>query len=131
MTNDIIPSNAEGSSSNNPIDQARIVHQAMQQIKSVTGNAVKSAVLEGGVLYQSRDEDNFSLTANKIHYEENNGLSHLVQPTRDMSPRDQLDQLRQQTHLNQTQRAFFTGQSQGNASKIENQHNLLELDDED
>ena len=126
MPNDLIANNTD-----DPIEQARNLHQEMQQIKRTTGSAVKFAVLEGGVLYQSRDEDNFSLTANKIHYEENNGLSHLVQPSKDMSPRDQLEQLRQQTHLNQTQRAFFTGQSQGNASKIENQSNLLEFDDED
>lgn len=116
---------------NDPSDQARTLHSAMQEIKRVTGASVQTAILEGGILYRSNNEDDFSLTAENLHYQENNGLSHLIQPTRDMSPRDQLEQLKQQTQLNQTQRAFFTGRSQSNASKIESQSHLIEFDDED
>ena len=127
--NDIIPSN--GNIPNDPSDQARTVHNAMQEIRRVTGSSVQTAILEGGILYRSNNEDNFSLTTENLHYQENNGLSHLIRPTRESESNDRLEQLRNQTNLDQTQRAFFTGQSQSNTSRIESRSNRLELDDED
>ena len=123
-SNDIIP--------NDPSEQARTLHNAMQEIRRVTGGAsVDSAILGGRMLYRSNNEDDFSLTTENLHYQENNGLSHLIQPTRELESNDRLERLRDQTTLDQTQRAFFTGQSQSNTSRIESRSNRLELDDED
>ena len=114
---DIIPSN--GNISNDPSEQARTLHNAMQEIRRVTGAPVDSAILGGRMLYRSNNEDDFSLTTENLHYQENNGLSHLIQPTRELESNDRLERLRDQTTLDQTQRAFFTGQSQSNTSRIE------------
>ncbi|HQB65471.1 MAG TPA: hypothetical protein PK616_06250 [Fibrobacteraceae bacterium] len=123
-SNDIIP--------NDPSEQARTLHNAMQEIRRVTGGAsVDSAIIGGRMLYRSNNEDDFSLTTENLHYQENNGLSHLIQPTRELESNDRLERLRDQTTLDQTQRAFFTGQSQSNTSRIESRSNRLELDDED
>ena len=96
-SNDIIP--------NDPSEQARTLHNAMQEIRRVTGGAsVDSAIIGGRMLYRSNNEDDFSLTTENLHYQENNGLSHLIQPTRELESNDRLERLRDQTTLDQTQR---------------------------
>lgn len=110
-------------------NQAQKVHNALQQAAKNIGAPINTVVINNETLYQSENNQNFSLTGEGIHYQQQNGLVQVVIAQQNISLDQQTTELQAQTQLNQTERAFFNGESQGNTSRRESNLRLSNNED--
>ena len=110
--------------------QAQKVHQVLQQAAEQIGVPINTVLLNNNnVLYQAENNQNFSVTGPGMHYQQQNGLVQVVMAQPGLPINQQTSELQVQTQLNQTERAFFNSESQGNTSKRERDLRLSQDND--